>query len=118
MLTKRTVVARVRHWRKRLGLADWDIAVEFGTDAEENEATCSADPEYQRATVRFDLKQIPAQRVDAYVIHELCHAVTWPLANAAHTLAGGDAGKEEWIRTVNESVTTHLEKVILKMASE
>lgn len=118
-LTRRFVSSRVRHWRKRLGLAAWHIRVEYGPDPDEgSEASCMALPEYGYATLRFDLPNIPPDEVDAWVVHELMHCYVWPLANAAHALAGGDKAKEEWVRTQEETLTTTLERLILRLVAE
>jgi hypothetical protein len=111
--TKRLVLARVRWWKKRLGLQHWKFTVTFGTDADGADAACMAQPEYRNATLHFDLTKVPLEELDHYVCHEILHALVWPLANCAHAMAGGDKSKEEWVRTEEESLVTALEKLFV-----
>ena len=116
-LTKRHVRARVRYWQKVLGLKGWKIAVTFDKDTTDgSEAYCIASPEYRSARLNFDLAHLTDENVDAYVIHEALHPLVWPLANIAQTLAGDDKGKQEWVRTVEESLVTDLEQIILRLS--
>jgi hypothetical protein len=114
-LTQRQVQSRVQFWQKRLGLQAWRFAVRFGRMDDEAEAACMAQPEYLHAILHFDLSQIPVDELDSYVAHEITHALVWPLANAAHTMAGGDQSKEEWVRTMEEELVTRLEKLFVAM---
>ena len=116
--TKRQVQARVRVWRRRLGLTDWKFKVTFGPDSDDADASCMAMPEYLYAHLHFDLSKIPGDEIDHYVAHECIHALVWPLANAAHTMAGGDQSKEEWVRTLEEALVTRLEKLFVAMTGE
>lgn len=116
--TQAQVKRRVAHWKKRLGLSGWRIAVSFGSDEEECEASCSAAPEYRAAMLRFDLTKIAPDELDNYVVHELLHLVGWPLANAAQTMAAGDPAKLEWVRTLEEHLITELEHLVIRLTSE
>ena len=114
-LTKRAVTSRVKWWQKRLGLTDWQIRIEFGSDADGSDAACSAAPEYKFATLHFDLTKIDPAMIERYVVHELSHCFVWRLANCAHALAAGDKSKEEWVRTEEETLTTHLENLLVQL---
>lgn len=115
-LTKRQVLARVKHWRPRLLLERWAVSVEVGPDHEEqSEASCIARPEYLTMDLRFDPAQITAEELDAYVVHELLHAYIWPLANLAERMAGDDAAKREAVRVEEESLATNLERVVIAL---
>lgn len=115
--TPHQIRRRVRYWQRRLDLTGWSVKIEIGPDAEGASASCLAQPEYRSATVRFDPAKIPAEELDAFCVHELCHCLVWPLANAAHVMAGGDGPKEEWVRTMEEELTTALERLIVKLAA-
>ena len=113
--TKRQVQARVKFWQKRLGLSDWRFTIRFGKMEDEADAACMAMPEYRHAILHFALEQIPVEETDYFVCHEIAHCLPWALANAAHTMAGGDPAKEEWIRTLEEELVTKLEKLFVGM---
>ena len=87
----------------------------FGKMEDEADAACLAQPEYRHAVLHFCLEQIPAEELDSFVCHELLHTLVWPLANAAHAMAGGDTSKEEWVRTEEEGLVTVLEKLFVGM---
>lgn len=112
------MTARVRWWQKRLGLNGWDIKVQFGKMDDGADAACMASPEYRSCVVHFDLEKIPPETLDAYVSHEVTHALCWSLANAAHSMAGGDKSKEEWVRTEEESLVTALEGIFIRWIKE
>ena len=115
-LTKRQVTARVKWWQKRLGLTDWEIRIQYVSDAEDgSHAACSAQPEYRFATLYFDLPKIDPAMIERYVCHELVHCFVWRLANCAHALAAGDKSKEEWVRTEEETLTTQLENLLVQL---
>lgn len=116
--TKREVRARVRFWQKRLRLTDWKVTFQFGKMDDEADAACLAQPEYRHCVLHFALDQIPLEELDSFVCHELLHTLVWPLANAAHAMAGGDKSKEEWVRTEEESLVTALEKLFVGMMPE
>jgi hypothetical protein len=116
--TKRQVRARVRVWQKRLGLTGWSFTFQFGKMEDEADAACLAQPEYRHCALHFCLEQIPLDELDNFVAHELLHALVWPLANAAHAMAGGDKSKEEWVRTEEEGLVTALEKLFVGMMED
>ncbi len=111
--TKRQVRARVKYWQRVLGLTGWKFEVTFGPDPDGADACCLAMPEYRHAKLHFDLSAIPLAELDHYVAHETLHTLVWPLANAAHAMAGGDKSKEEWVRTEEEGLVTALEKLLV-----
>jgi hypothetical protein len=113
--TKRLVRARVRFWQKRLKLTHWKFTIEFGKMEDGADAACMAQPEYRHCLLHFCLEQIPLEELDAYVAHEVLHALVWPLANAAQAMAGDDASKKEWVRTEEEGLVTALEKLFVGM---
>lgn len=115
-VTPAAVLRRVNYWKRRMMLRDWDLTVEFGPDTEDgSEAACLARPEYLAATLRFDLAQIKAEELDAYVVHELGHAVIWPLANCAHSMCGEDEAKLESVRVHEEGLATWMERVLVAL---
>jgi len=116
--TKRQVQARIRFWQKRLGLTGWTFKTAYGKMDDEADAACSAQPEYRHCLLHFHLEAIPVAELDNFVAHEMLHAICWPLANVAHTLAGGDKAKEEWVRTEEESLVTALERLFVGMLAD
>lgn len=116
-LTKRGVTSRVRWWQRQLGLQSWTIRLTFDSTGEED-AACSAQPEYQFAVLYFDLKKIEPTMIERYIIHELVHCLVWRLANVATALAQGDPSKLEWVRTEEETLTTQLESLLQKLAPD
>lgn len=77
--TPRTrIEALVARWVPILGLQDWLIAVRF--DERKHQGTCVARPQYEEATIRFNLRVVARLRpaeIEDLVVHELCHCVTW-----------------------------------------
>jgi hypothetical protein len=116
--TKRQVRARVKFWQRQLKLGHWKFKVEFGKMDDGADAACMAQPEYRHAILHFCLEQIPVEELDAFVAHEMLHTLVWPLANAAHAMAGDDRSKVEWVRTEEESLVTALEKLFVGMLEE
>lgn len=103
------MLALVRKYWRAIGLTNWDISVQFAPDPDG--AACSADDEYLRATLTFDLARIPAGEEAEFVRHELLHAVTWELLRVAEHLAGDDRIACESVRAANERCTTLLERM-------
>jgi hypothetical protein len=72
---------RVRWWQKKLGLVDWEIAVEWMPDD-----SARADVSYvlkgMLATARLS-KSTPASEIDRSALHECLHLVLAPMIAAA-----------------------------------
>ena len=100
----------VRHWQQRLGLGDWTITIQCVTLP--HRADCDAKPEYKEALIRFDLKKIAPEDVEAYVVHELLHCHVWRLASVGEYLAKTPTEKRA-VEEAEESLTTDLERLIL-----
>jgi hypothetical protein len=140
MYSEKQVTARVRYWRKRLGLMEYDLRILFGenkdvpppavpsaTGEDRDTAACYGQPEYIRAALYFDLGKMesdyradldtttPEAYLDATIIHELLHMPVWGLSYCAHLLAKGDALLEEWVRQQEEHTTTRLERIIVRL---
>jgi predicted metal-dependent phosphoesterase TrpH len=111
--TKKEIRAAIKKWKRILGLTGWEVSITFGKDEDGASAGCLAQPEYRSAALSFDLALIPASQVDRFACHELLHTLAWGLANAAHTLARGDAAMEEWVRTQEEDLVTALELIMV-----
>lgn len=116
-LTRRGVGSKVRWWQRQLGLQAWTIQTTFQKEGDED-ASCSAQPEYQFAILYFDLDKIEPALIDSYIVHELVHCLVWPLANTARALALDDPSKLEWVRTEEESLTTRLEMLLRDLAPD
>jgi len=112
-LSQSAVMRRIRYWKRRMLLAHWKLAIEFGPDEKDgSEASCLAMPEYLQATLRFDLDKIDPDAIDSYVVHELGHCAVWGLANAAHSMCGDDEAKLENVRVHEESTATYIERLV------
>lgn len=110
-------MARIKYWRKRLGLEDWEVSV--GIEAPDDcKADCEAEPPYKTALLRFDRKAIAPEELDAFVVHELLHLPVWALSDAAENLATGDDVKIRWIRDREEGLVTYLERLVLDLSTE
>lgn len=117
--TQAAVRRMVKAWQKRLLLTHWRIDILFEPDPdEESTASCLAMPEYGQATLRFDLAKIPAEEIEAHVVHELCHAPIWPLSNFAHSMCGDDPVKLEALRNYEEGLATWNERAFLHVWGE
>jgi hypothetical protein len=87
----------IRDWLKEnldaklreFGLSHWRVDVEFcrlESEHGSSNAECDALPEYERATIRFDLNALLSNKDDLddvinTVEHEICHIVTSPHTN-------------------------------------
>lgn len=82
-------------WRPTLGLSDWRMSVRW--DEAEHLATCQAVPQYEDATISFnlariqrDLRRHPRAVTDRWleelVVHELVHAIIWKSSERTVTM--------------------------------
>ena len=115
-ITRRQLVARVRHWRTRLNLDDWDIYVSIRNPGDGDDAECDAEPQYKRATIRFNLDQVPADELDGFVAHELCHCPLEKLGRLALAWAGDDPIKQRIVLETEDEAVTHFERVVVALA--
>lgn len=110
---QQTIQRLVKRYATALGLAAWDITIEWHEKNDEFTAACQADHEYERATLRFVVSEMQADQLARFVRHELFHAVLWPLSHTAYHLAADDPTKDEMVRLAMEAVTTHIEKLAI-----
>lgn len=78
-------------WRPLLGLEAWDIQLRF--DEKTHQATCTAKPVYQEATLTFNLHRIRKEirtpaALEELVVHELVHCIIWKSSERAVTQIG------------------------------
>lgn len=75
------IVAReLEGLRNRMGLADWNLRVQFGPCSRPGwVASCENQPDYNRSTITIDpaVHDDEAEVLDS-LVHELCHAVLAP----------------------------------------
>ena len=107
------VAALIERYRRPLGLADWEIRVDFVTLP--HRADCEARPEYNEAILRFDLRKIRRDQVAGFVLHELTHCLVWKLAAVGERLAAGREADLEAVRVEEESLVTALERILLPL---
>ena len=115
MTREARVLKLVKHYQRLLGLDRWTIKVHFGEIADAK-ATCEAEPEYTKATIRFDLESFPEEEDHEYIIHELLHCHVWVLSGLASAFISampGPADKvaKEMLREAEERLTSLLEKM-------
>lgn len=112
---ERKIQALVKKFTQLIGLERWDIKVQF-CEMNDAKATCEADPEYFKATIKFDLTSFPEDEDRDYVVHELLHCLVWVLSGPADALAKtlpepGDKFGKEVIREAEERLTSLLEQM-------
>lgn len=118
-VTRPQILKRVRYWKNRLHLSHWMIVVECGEDTENHsDASCCASPEYLQATLRFDLDKVPPDKVDAFVVHELCHCHVAALANFGNSACRNDPVKLEALRHHEELLVTTIERLVLALTGK
>ena len=107
---QRRILRLVRRYQRLMGLDRWDVTVRFEVD-KEDAAGCSADDEYLRAMLSFDLNGFPPEDDDTFVRHELLHCVVWEMLRVAEGLAGENEAAKEAVRAANERCVTMLERM-------
>jgi hypothetical protein len=111
---QRRVMRLAKRYAKLLGVNRWYQSVKILFDDQmEDRASCSADPEYLEAVVRFNLDRITEGEEEAFIRHELLHCLVWPLCHTSDFLAGDNAAANEMVRLANERVTSWLEHMPL-----
>lgn len=71
----------VRRWRPIVGVESWGLDVRF--DEHKHLATCQAQPSYEDAVLRFNLRRIRSELqcrtklLEELVVHELVHCIIW-----------------------------------------
>lgn len=76
---------RVDLWKKRLGLSDWQVWVEFAENSKTSNARISFNP-YQFQAVIFLNKDQPQEQWDWDIVHELLHIVLYSFQSYAEEL--------------------------------
>jgi len=101
----------IREWASRLDLQHWHLIVNL--DADDDLATCSAQPQYMTATLNFNIQRMSREiltrrALEDLVLHELVHARLWTLANMFN---GADARLLEF---VEEEAVTQMTGALLR----
>lgn len=75
-----------RKWQKHLGLTNWKIKVEWGTDMDEEDGKVyglnTYDPNHMTSTIKV-LKDDTDHDIEETIVHELLHLLMFPLESAA-----------------------------------
>lgn len=100
----------LKKWQPLLGLQGWKITLNCRQIAHKGD--CEARPEYKEAIIRLDTRKIPAEELEAYVVHELLHCHIWRLADVAEHLAKTPT-EARAVEDAEESLTTEIERLIL-----
>lgn len=106
----------VAYWQEELLLSGWTIKVRCVRSKRHATATCRAEPEYQCATVTFNLLKLPPWQHDAITAHECLHCYTEPLAMYAYRWAGKDRHRKEDVRRAEEGLTEAFTRVVMALA--
>ena len=77
---RRQIATLIAHWRPVLGLQAWLLDIRY--DEAVLLGYCRAKPQYQTATIGFNLQRIrrelrSPEAIEDLVVHELTHAVIW-----------------------------------------
>jgi hypothetical protein len=121
-ITKRMLFTKtVQLLQPKLNLDDWKLVVRFSQKLRPNSivAYCQPMPEYKQASIKVSLTRLGElnhYEVIATAIHEMLHCITWPITEWAETLSKKDTNKLEITRKLDESMVTHLERVLTDMA--
>ncbi len=84
MTPERRLRALFKKWTPKLGLTDWDIAIELAPplpavdSVVDTAADCHAIWEYERATIRFAEEYVETcddSMLENHVVHELMHVM-------------------------------------------
>lgn len=124
-----TILDRVNALKEPLGLDRWSLLCQAGP-IENATASCSADPEYKKACLQFDVDSMDTgDDLDEVITHEMTHCHTWPLHTLAEqlALALAEAAPKylrkalrkkllEEVRKAGEEVTTDVGHVYLRLA--
>lgn len=116
MLTRKQLLARVRHYKRWLPLEEWEVAVSLDNPGDGDDAECDAEPQYLRATLRFALEQIPDDEMDDNVAHELWHVLLEELGTLGLAWAGDDPVKRKIVLDTEDKIVTRLARWTLKRA--
>jgi len=117
-VTKTQVTRRLRLWQRRLGLTDWKIEIRFVAPEDGARATAEASPEYRECIFEFDPARFPPlEELDDWIVHELCHMITWELAYLAELFAS-DEQKVDVADKAHERLTTDIERMVMRLWRE
>ena len=78
-MSKRELETIVREWQERLGLATWDISVDWGVmEEEEGRASVWRSRDYDEARIRFnrEFRKLDTLGAHRLVVHELLHLLS------------------------------------------
>jgi hypothetical protein len=107
--SRREIRNMVDTYARMLGLEDWELVLRiYSNGADEDDvASCDAMYETRHVELTFNLAQIPPSQLAWCVLHELLHAVLWPLSYFGECMASTD-NEHEWLRLETERVVEHL----------
>ncbi len=120
---ERRIRAAVAHYLPLLHLAKWQVRVNIYPDREsmgakedQSAAACSAQSEYRVVDLDFALAEVESERLERDVLHELCHALNWPLIHfgdwMVEQFAPENPAAEEFGRYLMESCASKLEGIL------
>jgi hypothetical protein len=115
VLTRQKVRGRVDYWRRKLGLMDYKLRVRFDRPAEKHQAHAWLwDHTYMEGELYFSLAKIEPRQLDAVIVHELSHLVSWPLAAVADAMAGKSKKLKRVVEQAEEETTVRIERLLCR----
>lgn len=114
----RQVVARITELAQLMGLGSWEIKIDWHSVEGTFTMETTAEPEYYKVTISIDLPKLEYEDIDAYLRHELLHAILWQYTETAEALALKKA--KSTIRKLEERTVSDLERMPLwdKLSSD
>lgn len=112
-ITRAQVLALIAKWQARLGLEAWAIRVVMTTKMDDF-ADFGAQPEYMEAVLRVHPVKTTPDTLESILVHELIHAHTWPLWEAAEDAARGNPAHLRRIEKEHERLTSTLQRIVMR----
>jgi hypothetical protein len=107
-VTAEQIKELVRFYQPLVGLRGWRISVSFAPEDQGDMGGATCSPEYYRATLTFNLDQLPNLReAEATVIHELMHVVLSPYTEMVHSMFKDHVAP---LTLLEETLVTSIEK--------
>lgn len=107
-VTAEQIKRMVKFYQPLVGLKSWKIHISFAPGDAADMGGATSSPEYHKATLTFNLDQIPSLReAEATVIHELMHVVISPYTEMIHAMFKEHV---EPLTLLEETLVTNMEK--------
>jgi len=113
---KQIVIDKLTFWKRRLGLTNWTVVLDF-TGENEEETLEAAKVEfasrYRHATIYVRPCALTGTlSIDEIICHELVHCLIGPLIELLHSAADGCLITKDTIEYFNEAVTVDVTNAV------